>query len=126
MSLILLFHQKLTEQYNLRVVTLRTKEASSRRSGRVQNTLSRSVSLGDIRGGNLAWKRLLDFHSYSVDTSSLAMLKSNLNPCFPRKNRILSCFRFLYIQNLLSFFLLCMIKFAAIKTLIILRLVESL
>ncbi|KAG2309031.1 hypothetical protein Bca52824_028779 [Brassica carinata] len=39
-----------------------TKEASSRRSGRIQNTLSRSLAL----------KRLLDLHSYSVDTSSLA------------------------------------------------------
>ncbi|KAL0897038.1 hypothetical protein Bca101_080999 [Brassica carinata] len=49
-----------------------TKEASSRRSGRIQNTLSRSVSMGAIRGGKLALKRLLDLHSYSVDTSSLA------------------------------------------------------
>ncbi|KAL0671193.1 hypothetical protein Bca4012_033897 [Brassica carinata] len=49
-----------------------SKEASSRRSGRAQNTLSRSVSMGAIRGGKLALKRLLDLHSYSVDTSSLA------------------------------------------------------
>ncbi|KAF3577370.1 hypothetical protein DY000_02035241 [Brassica cretica] len=48
-----------------------SKEASSR-SGRAQNTLSRSVSMGAIRGGKLALKRLLDLHSYSVDTSSLA------------------------------------------------------
>uniref|UniRef100_A0A0D3C451 Uncharacterized protein n=1 Tax=Brassica oleracea var. oleracea TaxID=109376 RepID=A0A0D3C451_BRAOL len=49
-----------------------SKEASSRRSGRAQNTLSRSVSVGAIRGGKLALKRLLDLHSYSADTSSLA------------------------------------------------------
>ncbi|EOA27656.1 hypothetical protein CARUB_v10023803mg [Capsella rubella] len=45
------------------------KEASS---GRDQKGLSRSVSVGAIRGGTLALQRLLDLHSYRADTSSLA------------------------------------------------------
>lgn len=47
------------------------KEASSERRGRDQKTFSRSVSMGAIRGGKLALQRLLDLHSYRVDTSSL-------------------------------------------------------
>ncbi|KAG7638476.1 hypothetical protein ISN45_At02g029100 [Arabidopsis thaliana x Arabidopsis arenosa] len=45
------------------------KEASS---GRDERTLSKSVSMGAIRGGKLALQRLLDLHSYRGDTSSLA------------------------------------------------------
>lgn len=44
------------------------KEGSSRRD---EKTLSKSVSMGAIRGGKLALQRLLDLHSYRVDTSSL-------------------------------------------------------
>ncbi|CAA7014276.1 unnamed protein product [Microthlaspi erraticum] len=49
-----------------------SKEASSERRGRDHKTFSRSVSMGAIRGGKLALQRLLDLHSYRVDTSSLA------------------------------------------------------
>ncbi|CAH2059412.1 unnamed protein product [Thlaspi arvense] len=49
-----------------------SKEASLERRGRDQKTFSRSVSMGAIRGGKLALQRLLDLHSYRVDTSSLA------------------------------------------------------
>ncbi|XP_010504915.1 PREDICTED: uncharacterized protein LOC104781845 [Camelina sativa] len=45
------------------------KEASSARD---KKSLSRSVSVGAIRGGKLALQRLLDLHSYRADTSSLA------------------------------------------------------
>ncbi|CAA0374599.1 unnamed protein product [Arabidopsis thaliana] len=45
------------------------KEASS---GRDERTLSKSVSMGAIRGGKLALQRLLDLHSYRGDISSLA------------------------------------------------------
>ncbi|KAG7573602.1 hypothetical protein ISN44_As09g018760 [Arabidopsis suecica] len=62
------------------------KEASS---GRDERSLSKSVSMGAIRGGKLALQRLLDLHSYRVDTSSLAnaeiefeALLSNENPDF--------------------------------------------
>lgn len=48
------------------------KEASSGRRGRDQRTISRSVSMGAIRGGKLALQRLLDLHTYRSDTSSLA------------------------------------------------------
>ncbi|KAF8108901.1 hypothetical protein N665_0104s0212 [Sinapis alba] len=64
-----------------------SKEASSRRSGRVlQNTLSRSVSMGAIRGGTLALKRLLDLHSYSVETSSLANVEIEFESLLSKEN----------------------------------------
>ncbi|ESQ52052.1 hypothetical protein EUTSA_v10017730mg [Eutrema salsugineum] len=47
------------------------KEASLKGRGRDQSNLSRSVSMGAIRGGKLALQRLLDLHSYRLDTSSL-------------------------------------------------------
>ncbi|CAN7061826.1 unnamed protein product [Brassica rapa subsp. trilocularis] len=63
-----------------------SKEASSRRSGRAQNTLSRSVSMGAIRGGKLASKRLLDLHSYSADTSSLANAEIEFESLLSKEN----------------------------------------
>lgn len=48
-----------------------SKEASLARRGKDQKTLSRSVSMGAIRGGKVALQRLLDLHSYHLDTSSL-------------------------------------------------------
>ncbi|KAL0721115.1 hypothetical protein Bca4012_035714 [Brassica carinata] len=48
-----------------------SKEASLERRGKDQKTLSRSVSMGAIRGGKVALQRLLDLHSYHLDASSL-------------------------------------------------------
>ncbi|KAF8110194.1 hypothetical protein N665_0086s0033 [Sinapis alba] len=48
-----------------------SKEASLARRGKDQKALSRSVSMGAIRGGKVALQRLLDLHSYHLDTSSL-------------------------------------------------------
>lgn len=100
-----------------------TKEASSRRSGRIQNTLSRSVSMGAIRGGKLALKRLLDLHSYSVDTSSLANAEIEFESLLSKENPDFELLQ-VDLHTKSSLFFLCMIKFAAIKTLIILLLAE--
>ncbi|XP_013747388.2 uncharacterized protein LOC106450286 [Brassica napus] len=48
-----------------------SKETSLARRRKDQKTLSRSVSMGAIRGGKVALQRLLDLHSYHLDTSSL-------------------------------------------------------
>ncbi|CAF1818846.1 unnamed protein product [Brassica oleracea] len=48
-----------------------SKETSLKRRRKDQKTLSRSVSMGAIRGGKVALQRLLDLHSYHLDTSSL-------------------------------------------------------
>ncbi|KAG5396407.1 hypothetical protein IGI04_018221 [Brassica rapa subsp. trilocularis] len=48
-----------------------SKETSLARRRKDQKNLSRSVSMGAIRGGKVALQRLLDLHSYHLDTSSL-------------------------------------------------------
>ncbi|CAH8264720.1 unnamed protein product [Arabidopsis lyrata] len=59
------------------------KEASS---GRDERTLSKSVSMGAIRGGKLALQRLLDLHSYRVDTSSLANAEIEFEALLSKEN----------------------------------------
>ncbi|VVB02060.1 unnamed protein product [Arabis nemorensis] len=62
------------------------KEGSSGRRGRDERTMSRSVSMGAIRGGKLALQRLLDLHSYRSDTASLANAEAEFESLLLKEN----------------------------------------
>lgn len=77
------------------------KEASS---GRDERTLSKSVSMGAIRGGKLALQRLLDLHSYRVDTSSLANAEIEFEALLSKENPDFGLLQVVHIQILFCSF----------------------
>ncbi|CAN8287552.1 unnamed protein product [Cochlearia groenlandica] len=62
------------------------KKTGKEARGEDQRTFSRSVSMGAIPGGKLALQRLLDLHSYRVDTSSLANAEIEFESLLSKEN----------------------------------------